>query len=101
MMLDNKHGILKTFYPLQQKMSFHIISVKQVPGTDFVSNWKRNPMQVVETDRGIFIDNPEGIQNGDFSRGSPGYNWEKEKGKVVDGIWVTITNDYCWLNKIS
>lgn len=48
------HGIKKWFDIIEEKMSFKIISAKDVPGTDLVQNWRRNHMQVVETDKGIF-----------------------------------------------
>ena len=75
-----------------------ILSVKNVPGKAVNRNWK-SPMQVINTDKGKFVDNQPGRQFGSFKSGSPGHDWSSEVGKTVQGAKEIVQGDNNWLNK--
>lgn len=75
-----------------------IISVKIVTGSSLSSRW-HNDMQVIETDKGSFIDNIIGTQFGYFKDANPGYNWASKIGGQVDNIKIYNHAGYKWLNK--
>jgi hypothetical protein len=56
-----------------------IISVKEVKGWEVYSEW-RNPMQIIETDEGIFTDNTVGSK---YYSHQPGFNWSQFIGKSI------------------
>lgn len=66
--------------------SHTIISVDIVPGSELKPHWK-SPMQVVITDRGKYIDTVQG------------YDWKSRVGQAVDGIRVSESGGFKWLNK--
>ena len=71
-----------------------IISVKIVRGQSLNLKW-RNNMQVIETDKGTYIDNIEQVP----SHLTPGYNWSSFVGQKVSGITVNVSSGFSWLNK--
>ena len=75
-----------------------IISVKIVDGNSLSPRW-HNDMQVIETDKGSFIDNIEGAQFGYFNDAKPGYNWISQIGLKVGNIKIYNHAGYQWLNK--
>lgn len=75
-----------------------IISVKIVIGSSLRPNW-RNNMQIIETDKGTYIDNLEGAQFGYFKDANPGYNWSSEVGRTVNNIKIYNHDNFKWLNK--
>lgn len=81
--------------------SHYIISVKIVLGTSLNPGWKRGNMQIIQTDKGLYIDNVKGNQFGFFKDASPGYDWGEQVGNKVGGIRVFNDQGYQWLNKKS
>ncbi len=74
-----------------------IISVKIVLGQSLSPRWHNN-MQVIETDKGTYIDNIENIPM-TYSHLTPGYNWSSFVGQTVSGITVNNSAGFKWLNK--
>ena len=74
-----------------------ILSVKIVTGESLNKTWK-TPMQVIETDKGTFIDNIPDEQFGFFKRANPGYDWKQLIGKEVSTIKIFHSKGYDWLN---
>jgi hypothetical protein len=75
-----------------------IISVKIVKGSTLNKHW-REKMQIVETDKGTYIDNYEGKQFGFFKEATPGFNWGSRVGERVDGIEIFQYEGHLWINK--
>jgi hypothetical protein len=75
-----------------------IISVKIVTGPSLNPKW-RNNMQVIETDKGTYIDNLEGAQFGYFNDANPGYNWSAKVGQIVNNVKIYDHANFKWLNK--
>jgi len=71
-----------------------IFSVKIVLGQSLNPKW-RNNMQVIETDKGTYIDNIENVP----PQLTPGYNWSSLVGQKVSGIRVNSSSGFDWLNK--
>ena len=71
-----------------------IISVKIVIGQSLSPKW-RNNMQVIETNKGTYIDNIENVP----SNLTPGHNWSSFVGQKVSGITVNNSSGFNWLNK--
>lgn len=71
-----------------------IISVKIVLGQSLSPKWHNN-MQIIETNKGSYIDNIENVP----SNLTPGYNWSSFVGHKVSGIKVNNSSGYNWLNK--
>lgn len=82
--------------------SLKIISVKVVAGHTLDWNWN-NPMQVIETDKGRFIDNMPGCLFGHFEEAEPGYEWKNHIGKMVYSVKILSSRGHKreWLNKQS
>ena len=64
-----------------------IISVKIVKGNTLNPRWSNN-MQVVETDKGTYIDNIEDAQFGFHDEAKPGFDWGAYAGKSVSNIRI-------------
>ncbi len=77
-----------------------IISVKIVQGISLNPRWKSN-MQVIQTDKGLYIDNIEGKQFGFFKDSAPGYSWSTVVGQQVSDIEIFYDHGYQWINKAS
>jgi len=75
-----------------------ILSVQTVTGHSLNSRWRSN-MQVIKTDKGIYIDNLEGAQFGYFNDAKPGYDWASQVGLKVSNIKVYDHANHRWLNK--
>jgi hypothetical protein len=75
-----------------------IISVKIVTGASLSPRW-RNNMQIIETDKGTYIDNIEGAQFGYFHDAKPGYAWASKVGQTVNDIKIYDYANFKWLNK--
>ena len=71
-----------------------IISVKIVLGQSLSPKW-RNNMQVIETNKGTYIDNIKNVP----SHLTPGYDWSSSVGQKVSGILVNNSSGFNWLNK--
>ena len=71
--------------------TYKIISVETKPGSSFGKGWI-SPMQEIETDKGILIDNMPGKSFG----GWIGHNWSNEIGHTVKANEVT-NSGYKWL----
>ena len=80
--------------------NYKILSVQVVKGDSLNKKWKSH-MQVIETDKGKFIDNMPGKQFGFFSIAKPGFDWSILKGKEISESEVKIFehSGYNWLNK--
>lgn len=76
----------------------NIVSVKIVSGRTLNDRW-RSDMQIITTDKGIFIDNMPGKQFGYYKDANPGFNWESEIGQTVHGLRVIEHAGFKWLNK--
>ncbi len=74
-----------------------IKSVKIVSGESLNSQW-HNPMQVIETDNGTFIDNLPAKQFGFFGVANPGYDWTSLIGQKVKNVRIIWTSGYYWIN---
>lgn len=74
-----------------------IISVKIVTGESLSPRWHNN-MQVIETDKGTYIDNIENLSSA-YDHLTPGYNWSSFVGQKVNGITVNDSAGFKWLNK--
>lgn len=72
-----------------------IISVSTVTGDTLKQHWRSN-MQIIETDKGRYIDN---IPNVNLTNHSAGYNWSAMVGKTISGINVINNSGYNWLSK--
>ena len=80
-------------------MKVKIKSIKIVRGSTLNHKWS-NPMQIVKTNKGKFIDNMPAKQFGDFKRGVHGYDWSKVLGLEIK---VNIVNNsgYEWIQFIK
>lgn len=78
--------------------TYKILNVKIVDGKTLRSNWK-SPMQVIETDKGTFIDNLSPLQFGFYNTANPGFDWESYIGKEVSNVKVFHSRGFAWLNK--
>ena len=86
---------------------YHIKSVEVVSGKLLCPYWKTK-MQLVSTDKGIYIDNLPGISHGSTP---PGHDWKKEIGQTVDVVtskdqktdntWIFIRQEYEKYNNFS
>ena len=74
-----------------------IISVKCVMGQSLSPRWQNN-MQIIETNKGTYIDNIENIPSSHCHL-TPGYNWSSFVGQKVSGITVNDSAGFKWLNK--
>ena len=77
---------------------YEILSVKIVTGQSLSPRWHNN-MQIIETDKGTYIDNLVGAQFGCFNDAKSCYNWASVVGQKVSGIKVYDHANYMWLNK--
>ena len=75
-----------------------IKSVRIVSGRTLNPRWKTD-MQVIETDKGTFIDNVPSAQFGYFSVANPGYNWQSLVGKRVSNVRIFVSCGRKWINK--
>ncbi|BDD89185.1 hypothetical protein [Desulfofustis limnaeus] len=79
--------------------SYDIISVKVVEGKVLNSLWQSN-MQIIETDKGVYIDNMPNRQFGAQERGAkPGFDWVSNVGKTVHNVKIFESRGFQWLNK--
>lgn len=76
---------------------YEIKSVKIVSGKSLNPRWN-TPMQVIETDKGVFIDNLPKEQFGFFNVASPGYNWKSLVSKKVANVQIFHSRGYDWIN---
>lgn len=77
---------------------FKIERVEIVKGNVLESNWK-SPMQIIYTDKGIFIDNMPNKQFGHWKSGCKGYDWFSYIGETVENVEITRLPNYNWLQK--
>ena len=77
---------------------YEIISVKIVKGSILSKGWYEK-MQIVETNKGTFIDNYIGKQFGFFKDANPGFDWGSRVGERVDGIKIIAHENHQWINK--
>ena len=75
-----------------------IKSVRIVSGRTLNPRWKTD-MQVIETDKGTFIDNVPSAQFGYFRVANPGYNWQSLVGKRVSSVRIFVSCGRKWINK--
>ena len=75
-----------------------IKSVRIVSGRTLNPRWKTD-MQVIETDKGTFIDNVPNAQFGYFRVANPGYNWQSLVGKRVSNVRIFVSCGRKWINK--
>ena len=80
---------------MSEVKKYKILYVKTVEGTQLNPYWK-GEMQLIETDKGEYIDNLEGITYGGFK----GHNWKKEIGKTISAKVVESANRK-WLHFIN
>ncbi len=73
-------------------------SVEIVPGSQFVDYWK-SKMQVVETDKGSFIDNLPGNKFTNNKTAHPGFDWKSLEGQEVDDFQIIDYMGFQWINK--
>lgn len=83
-----------SFFQIQE---YEIQSVKTVPGASLNSQWS-NPMQVITTDRGVYIDNVPNSQFGFFNDANPGYDWSKLIGQTISNVKIYRSRGYNWIN---
>jgi len=75
-------------------------SVETVPGKRFESYWK-NPMQVVTTNMGTFIDNMPGVKFMGKKDVYPGFDWKQFEGEEVGDFKIINCCGHKWINKKS
>jgi hypothetical protein len=75
-----------------------IKSVEIVPGSKLVHYWKSR-MQVIQTDKGTFIDNMPGIKFTKNPTAYPGFDWKQFEGQVVDNFQIIDHMGFQWINK--
>ena len=68
---------------------YEIKSVKIVSGENLNSRW-HTPMQIIETDKGTFIDNLPKEQFGFYRVANPGYDWDV----FTVAIWGATTTEF-------
>lgn len=73
--------------------SYKIISVETIDGNKLNQNW-HSPMQKIETDKGIYIDNEPGKTFGKFP---PGCDWKLYLGKTVKAK-ITNSSNNEWIS---
>lgn len=111
----NKYERPRPMSPSEEKKFFHITdeildkntinsneflikSVRIVPGRTLNPRWKTD-MQVIETDKGTFIDNVPSAQFGYFKVANPGYNWQSLVGRRVSNVKIFVSCGRKWINK--
>ena len=81
-------------------MDCKILKVEEVKGTSLKSNWTRADMQVVTTDKGVFIDNLPGNKfSKKISYAEVGFRWSDFIGTVVKDCKIISYENYFWINK--
>jgi hypothetical protein len=81
-------------------MDCKILSVNRVAGKTLSENWKSD-MQIVNTDKGEFIDNLPGNKFSKLSYAEKGYDWDNYIGEVVKDCKIIKDSGYLWINKAS
>ena len=76
---------------------YEIKSVKTVSGESLNLKW-HTPMQVIETDKGVFIDNLPEEQFGFYKVANPGYDWKSLVGQKVNNVKIFYSRGYNWIN---
>lgn len=76
---------------------YEIKSVKIVSGENLNSRW-HTPMQIIETDKGTFIDNLPKEQFGFYRVANPGYDWKCLVGQTVSNVKIFHSSGYDWIN---
>jgi hypothetical protein len=75
-----------------------IESVKIVPGSELVRYWK-SKMQVIQTDKGTFIDNMPGIKFTKNPTAHSGFDWKQFEGQKVNNFQIIDYIGFEWINK--
>ena len=78
-------------------MEYEIRSVKIVDGETLNSRW-HSKMQIIETDRGTFIDNIPNKQFGYYGTAKAGYDWSSLIGKKVNNVRIFHSRGFEWIN---
>ena len=76
---------------------YEIRSVQIVDRETLNSRW-HSKMQIVETDKGTFIDNIPNKQFGYFSTAKAGYDWSSLIGQTVSNIKIFYSRGFSWIN---
>lgn len=76
---------------------YEIRSVKIVSGGSLNPRWHTN-MQLIETDKGNFIDNLPKEQFGFYSRANPGYDWKLLIGEKITNVKIFYSRGFSWIN---
>lgn len=76
---------------------YEILSVKIVNGETLNSSW-HSQMQVIETDRGTFIDNIPHKQFGYFYTAKAGYDWSSLIGQKISNVKIFYSRGFKWIN---
>ena len=80
-------------------MDCKILDVEIVSGKSLKRNWKFD-MQVVKTDKGVFIDNLPGNKfSKKISYAEVGFRWSDFIGTVVKDCKIISYENYFWINK--
>jgi len=96
---NNSEVLLKSRFDYKELESCKILSVEEVEGEKLKNNWKFK-MQIIRTDKGVFIDNMPGKNYSKLSFPTEGYDWKKYENKeVLNCISYKILGN-TWLNKI-
>ena len=74
-------------------MRVKIEKVEKVKGSELKANWKSD-MQVIYTDRGVFIDNLPGKSFGHWK----GDNWKELIGQTID-CSINWNSGYDWIKR--
>lgn len=78
-------------------MEYEIRSVKIVDGETLNSHW-HSKMQVIETDRGTYIDNIPHKQFGYYGTAKAGYDWSTLIGKKISNVKIFHSRGFEWIN---
>lgn len=82
---------------ISSQIEYEIKAVKIVSGESLNSRW-HTQMQVIETDKGTFIDNLPKAQFGFYKVANPGYAWKSLIGQKVRNIKIFHSRGYDWIN---
>ncbi|MBR6192730.1 MAG: hypothetical protein IKQ66_01045 [Treponema sp.] len=88
-----------SLYDTTDLKTLKILNVFEICGNKLNSRWRRIN-QIIETDKGFFIDNAVRKLDGMFGKVPHGHDWKKEIGKTITEFEVVIDMGYPWLKKI-
>ena len=78
-------------------MEYEIRFVKIVDGETLNSRW-HSKMQVIETDKGTYIDNIPHKQFGYYGTAKAGYDWSALIGQKVSNVKIFHSKGFEWIN---